>query len=306
MSDLQPTHVVVAAQAPALPVVFDSPHSGVFYPEDFRTAVDHALLRQAEDTYVDELYASAPRHGAVLLAARFPRSYIDANRSLDDIDADLIDAPWPAPLTPSAKVRLGKGLIWRRLDGGEAIYDRRLTIPAVQTRIDRCYLPYHRALADAIATLHNDFASVWHINCHSMPSVSGAFSTETPGVKHAEFVLGDRDGSTCDAEFTNLVHGALTGMGYDVKVNEPYKGAEIIRKFGDPAGGIHSLQVEINRALYMDEQTLEKHRGFDTLRADLDRLIGLVCVFARERLPAAAARLAEAPVVPEPGRPTHK
>jgi N-formylglutamate deformylase len=266
-----------------VPLVLDSPHSGVDYPDDFEAAVPLALLRQAEDSYVDELYASGPDRGATLIAARFPRSYIDPNRSLLDIDAALLDAPWPGPAVPSAKTRKGIGLIWRMLDTGESIYSRKLGVEEVKRRIVRYHQPYQRAVKDALDRTHAHFGAVWHLNLHSMPSVSGLVAEEGPGKPRADFVLGDRDGTTCGAEFTALVAATLRDMGYDVKINDPYKGVELVRAFSEPKANRHSLQVEVNRRLYMDERTREKSPGFGPLRADLDRLLDAVCRYAAER-----------------------
>ena len=266
-----------------VPLVLDSPHSGTEYPEDFGCALPVALLRQAEDSYVDELYAAGPDVGATLIAARFPRSYIDPNRSLLDIDASLLDAPWPGPAVPSAKTARGIGLIWRVLDSGESIYARKLGIEEVKQRIVRYHQPYQRAVKDALDRAHHHFGAVWHLNLHSMPAVSGAISEEGPGKPRADFVLGDRDGSTCEAAFTALVGEALRSMGYQVKINDPYKGVELVRAFSDPGAGRHSLQVEVNRRLYMDERTRARTAGFDELKRNLSRLLEQVAHYAGER-----------------------
>jgi N-formylglutamate amidohydrolase len=275
--------ILAAPRRGHVPLVLDSPHSGVDYPADFEPAVPLQLLRQAEDSYVDELYASGPDHGATLIAARFPRSYIDANRSLLDIDAALLDAPWPGPAVPSAKTRKGIGLIWRMLDSGESIYSRKLRVDEVKQRIVRYHQPYQRAVKDALDRAHTHFGAVWHLNLHSMPSVSGLVSEEGPGKPRADFVLGDRDGTTCEPEFTAHVARALRDMGYDVKINDPYKGVELVRAFSEPKENRHSLQVEVNRRLYMDERTRDKSSEFEALRANLDRLLDAVARYAAER-----------------------
>jgi N-formylglutamate amidohydrolase len=266
-----------------VPLVLDSPHSGNEYPEDFGFALPKEALRQAEDSYVDELYASGPDVGATLICARFPRSYIDPNRSVLDIDASLLEAPWPGPAVPSAKTARGIGLIWRVLDTGEQIYSRKLSVDEVKRRIVRYHQPYQRAVKDAIDKSHRHFGAVWHLNLHSMPAVSGAVSEEGPGKSRADFVLGDRDGSTCEPEFTATVAAALKAMGYEVKINDPYKGVELVRAFSDPRAGRHSLQVEVNRRLYMDERSRERNAGFETLRGNLDRLLQHVAGYAAER-----------------------
>ena len=271
--------------APEVPLVFDSPHSGVEYPQDFDFTCPLEMLRTAEDTYVDELYSAAPAHGATLIGAFFPRSYIDANRNLADIDQELLDAPWPGEATPGEKSRLGMGLIRRLAVPKTPVYGRRLGVAEVQARIDRYYEPYHRELATVADRLHSRFGGVWHVNCHSMKSVSNAMASEGAGVVRGDFVLGDRDGTTCAAELTEFVLRFLRDRGYDVKVNDPYKGVELVRRHGRPRERRHSLQIEVNRKLYMDETTFERNANFPRLKADLDALVAALAGFARERAP---------------------
>jgi N-formylglutamate deformylase len=265
------------------PLVLDSPHSGTDYPDDFQSALPRELLRQAEDSFVDELYASGPDVGATLIAARFPRSYIDPNRSVLDIDASLLEGHWPGPAMPSPKTAKGIGLIWRILDTGESIYARKLAIDEVKRRIVDYHQPYQRAVKDALDRAHGHFGGVWHLNLHSMPAVSSNISEEGPGKPRADFVLGDRDGTTCEPEFTALVAGELRSMGYQVKINDPYKGVELVRAFSDPKAGRHSLQVEVNRRLYMDEKLRTRNAGFAELQGNLGRLLERVSAYSAER-----------------------
>jgi N-formylglutamate amidohydrolase len=274
---------ITEPQAEPAPVVFDSPHSGTDYPDDFGTIAPLSILRRSEDAFVDELFAAAPRHGAPLIAARFPRIYIDPNRDLTDLDPAMLDGAWPDPLVPSRKTELGVGLVWRIMPPDSRLYDRLLSVAEVRTRIERCWKPYHHAVATAIDQTHRRFGKVWHVNCHSMPAMGNAASEDGP-VPRAEFVLGDRDGTTCEADFTAFVAGALRDMGYDVKINEPYKGVELVRRYSDPARGRHSLQLEINRKLYMDEARIEKSGGFAQVQADMGKLAAAICRYARERV----------------------
>ncbi|MGA8380389.1 MAG: N-formylglutamate amidohydrolase [Stellaceae bacterium] len=262
-----------------VPVVFDSPHSGSHYPEDFRFSCALETLRRAEDAYVDELYAAAPAHGATLIGALFPRSYLDANRAVDDIDEALIDGVWHSPLRPSHSTRAGLGLIRRVARPSLPIYERKLAAAEILARIERCHTPYHRVLDEACSRLHREFGAVWHVNCHSMPSKRSARDVGRP----ADFVLGDRDGTTCAEEFTDFVARVLRGRGYDVRINEIYKGVEIVRRHGRPAAQRHSLQIEVDRALYMDQKTLEKNQGFVQLQADITALIAALGEFAADR-----------------------
>jgi N-formylglutamate amidohydrolase len=272
-----------------LPLVLDSPHSGEHYPDDFDYAPPLALVRQAEDTHVARLWRGALDYGATLIEATFPRAYIDANRSLDDVDPDLLDDEWPAPVVRSRKTELGVGLVWRLAHGGVPMYARRLRAAEVRQRIERCWRPYHERLASTLDERHRAFGSAWHVNCHSMQSVGDALSDDV-GRARADFVLGDRDGTTCDAAFTGFVASTLRSLGYGVAINDPYKGVELVRVHGRPHERRHSLQVEINRRLYMDQRTLVPHDGYRRLEHDLRRLAAALARFVRERIDAPAGR----------------
>ncbi len=268
---------LIEARGPALPIVVDSPHSGTDYPADFGSVLQGLALRQGEDTWVHELWASAPAHGATLLAAHFPRAYIDPNRSLVDIDAALLDAPWPGPVEPSRKTELGIGLVWRLMDG-KPIYDRRLTVAEVQARIGRCWRPYHAALDEALAAAAAQ-GPRWHLNVHSMPDDSYR-RLGLPDKPLADVVLGNLDGSTCDEATVATIEEALLSAGYSVARNDPFKGVEIIRASGQPQRGWHALQVEVKRSLYMDERR-ERNAGFDRLQRALDRALAALAAHVR-------------------------
>ena len=255
------------------PLVLDSPHSGHDFPADFGAVVTEAELRESEDCYVDELYAAAHELGVPLLAATFPRTYLDPNRNAGDIDLDLIEGRWPWDYRPSGKARIGKALLWRTLEDGRPIYGRKLAPEAVQRRIERCHAPYHRSLQELLDQAKKQCGAVYHINCHSMRSVAGKQSEDGAGSVRPDFVIGDRDGTTCEPRFTELVRETLAGMGYRVTVNDPYKGVELVRAYSDPKAGRHSLQIEINKRLYMDESTLQKSAGFSALQKNLGELL---------------------------------
>jgi N-formylglutamate deformylase len=262
-----------------VPLVLDSPHSGRDFPADFDAIVGEADLREAEDCYVDELYAGALELGAPLLAAAFPRTYVDPNRHAGDVDLELIEGSWPWEYRPSGKAKIGKALIWRTLEDGRPIYRKKLSVERVRSRIERFHVPYHEKLKEHLDAAHRRFGRVLHINCHSMRSVAGRQSDDGAGAVRADFVLGDRDGTTCDPRFTELVRSTLAGMGYEVKVNDPYKGVELVRAYSDPKAGRHSLQIEINKRLYMDERTLAKSEGFARLQAHLAELLRAILGF---------------------------
>ncbi|WP_251865510.1 N-formylglutamate amidohydrolase [Achromobacter sp. Marseille-Q4962] len=280
---------VYEPQGPALPLVCDSPHSGERYPADFGASATLAQLRQGEDTHVDALWSAAPALGATLIAANFPRVYIDPNRTLRDLDPELLAEPWPEPLDPGEKTRLGKGLIWRRMDKSTPIYDRKLSLAEVRHRIQAYYQPYHEALAAAIWRTQERFGAVWHLNLHSMPNDAYERLGRQSPRPLADFVLGDRDGATCEPGFVALIEEALRARGYTVARNDPYKGVQLIAQIGQPAQRRHSLQVEIRRPLYMDEATRERNAGFEQLRADLSQVLETVAGYVRGRMDDAPA-----------------
>ena len=258
-----------------LPVLFDSPHSGRHYPSDWVTNLSLRELRPGEDAFVDELIAGAPDLGITLLAAQFPRCYIDVNREIDDIDPELLAEPWPgaAPLRPTEKSRKGLGLIRRYVVPGKAIVEKPLSIAEVRARIDRIYLPYHRELAAQNAALLARFGFVWHIDWHSMKSRGNAMTPDGDGAMRPDMVVGDLDGTSADPRLVELVVAHLRGLGYRVTVNDPYKGATIVRKYGQPWRGSSVIQIEINRALYLDEVKVEPTPGFAKLKASLESLM---------------------------------
>jgi N-formylglutamate deformylase len=259
-----------------VPLVLDSPHSGREFPADFGAIVSEAELREAEDCYVDELYAGAHELGVPLLSAIFARTYLDPNRNAGDVDLELIDGSWPWDYRPSGKARIGKSLIWRTLEDGRPIYARKLAAEAVRRRIERVHAPYHQKLKEALEDAQRRYGRAYHINCHSMRSVAGKQSEDGAGSVRPDFVIGDRDGTTCEPRFTELVRSTLAGMGYRVTVNDPYKGVELVRAYSDPKTGRHSLQIEINKRLYMDEKTLAKNSGFASLQKNLAELVRVI------------------------------
>jgi N-formylglutamate amidohydrolase len=264
---------VQGAKAAGIPLILDSPHSGRQFPDDFGAAVSEAELREGEDCYVDELYAGGAEIGAPLLAAQWPRTYLDPNRNSGDVDLDLIEGRWSGAYQPSGKARVGKALIWRTLEDGRPIYAKKLSVETVVRRIERFHAPYHAAIRTLLDEAHAKFGRVYHLNCHSMRAVAGKQSDDGEGNVRADFVLGDRDGTSCDPAFTERVRATLAGMGYQVKVNDPYKGVELVRAYSDPKAGRHSLQIEINKRLYVDEKTLQKTEGFAKLQKDLSTLL---------------------------------
>jgi N-formylglutamate amidohydrolase len=278
--------VIHGPTEPRVALLLDSPHSGHAFPSDFDAALSEFDLRDGEDSFIDELYRPATELGVVLIAAQFPRTYLDPNRHAGDIDLELIDdGRWPHARVPSGKADLGKALIWRTLDDGRSIYARKLGAAEIESRIARCHVPYHGALTRWIDATHARFGVSYHVNCHSMNEVAGVLGEGGRGSRRADFVLGDRDGSTCEAGFTAFVKHWLESAGYEVKVNDPYKGVELVRAYSDPPHGRHSLQIEINKRLYMDERSRTRHAGFDALQKNLRGLIAALIDYADSRRP---------------------
>lgn len=263
------------------PLVLDSPHSGTLFPADFGASVSERQLRSAEDTLIDALYADAPQRGATLLEARFPRSYIDPNRHAGDIDLDLLDAPWPDEHVPSGKAKLGKALVWRTLDDGTPIYPGKLTVETIRARIRDYLVPYQAALKQLLDEAHARDGVVYHVNCHSMEAVGGAMAEGGAGKPRADVVLGDRDGSTCEPGFTQFVAEFFRAQGYSVAINDPFKGVELVRMYSDPKAGRHSLQIELNKKLYLQPGTLDPGDGFARLKAHLGDLVARLVTYAR-------------------------
>jgi N-formylglutamate deformylase len=268
----------------ALPIVVDSPHSGTEWPADAALALPPQVLHHAEDCFVDRLYAGAPAHGAVLLAARFPRAYIDPNRSELDIDELLLDAPWPGPVASGPRSRLGMGLVWRLLDG-RPIYARRLSPQEVQVRIERCWRPYHQALQAELDGALRRHGARWHLNVHSMPDDSYRI-LKMEDRPLADFVLGDLDGRTADEATVALVEASLRESGFSVARNDPFKGVEIIRRSGDPARRCHALQIEVKKSLYMDVAACRPHEGFERARSALERMLSALAAHVRREIGA--------------------
>lgn len=268
----------------SVPLLCDSPHSGIVYPADFDVAIAMSQLRRGEDTYVDELWSSLPQFGATLLEANFPRTYIDPNRDESDIDVTLLgpNQTWPTPIEPTVKTELGFGLVWKKVRGVD-IYDRVLTIEEIQHRIDHYYKPYHQALADQAKSLYEQFGGLWHINLHSMPS-DAYVGLGLPEKELADFVLGDRDGTTSNEGFVACIEQFLREEGYSVARNDPYKGVALIERMGQPSQNKHSIQIEINRKLYMDEATFEKTAQFVSLQKSLTALSKVLSDYVRSQL----------------------
>lgn len=249
-------------------VVFCSPHSGRVYPPAFlaESRLDPHALRKSEDCFVDLLFSGVTRLGAPLISARFPRAYLDLNREPYELDPELVADPLPAHANcQSIRVAGGLGTVARVVADGEEIYRGRLSLASVLQRIEALYFPFHGALTEIVDLTQRQFGYAILIDCHSMPSATMAPS----GGPRPDIVIGDRFGTSCDGRLTRLVREAFSSRGYDVQLNRPYAGGFITEHHGRPLRGVHALQLEINRGLYLDERTLSANAGFGKLQSDL-------------------------------------
>jgi N-formylglutamate amidohydrolase len=254
------------------PFVFASPHSGRIYPEDMLAAsrLDVAAIRRSEDAFVDELAAAAPAHGAPLISMRYARAYVDVNREPYELDQTMFEDELPIfARARTARVAAGLGAIARVVAEGQEIYSRKLTFAEARGRIDSAHRPYHETLKTLIEDAHTAHGFAILVDWHSMP----AAAARTGGRDRAcDMVLGDRFGAACAGVLPARVERELEALGYRVARNTPYAGGYTTEHYGRPSRRVHALQVEINRALYLDEATLIPTAGFERLKADLEKV----------------------------------
>jgi N-formylglutamate amidohydrolase len=253
-----------------LPLVLSSPHSGSDYPADFVAAsrLDALALRQSEDSFVDELFAAAPQLGAPLLSARFPRAYLDVNREAYELDPTMFSDALPSYVNAgSPRVRIGLGTIARIVASGENIYADKLRFADAERRIECLYHPYHQMLRRLVQETAAMFGGYLLVDCHSMPSSSGC------GQHGADIVLGDCYGAACAPRILETADRFLADRGFKVAINAPYAGGFTTGFYGRPSARCHALQIEINRALYMNEQNYRRKPYFARLARELTELI---------------------------------
>lgn len=272
-------YVVSPALGRPAPVVIDSPHSGFTFPQGWAPSAPLAALRTTCDAHVDRLWAHAPVHGAPLLAAEFPRAFCDVNRAEDDLDPAVLDAPWPTALRPTSYSQRGMGLIRRLALPEVPMYAAPLSVRDVEARITRFYRPYRAALRAMLEEAREADGFVWHMNCHSMKSVGNAMNVDA-GAARPDIVVSDGRGSTADPALTTRIAEWFSLRGYRASVNDPYQGGDLVRAFGAPSRGVHSVQIELNRALYMNETTAEPHEGFAALQKELTAFVAALCGWA--------------------------
>ncbi|MGE3231349.1 MAG: N-formylglutamate amidohydrolase [Hyphomicrobium sp.] len=273
--ELDPPFTVRSPPLQSAPFVLCSPHSGRIYPKEFlaQSRLDAKTLRKSEDCFVDELFCGAAELGVPLIAARFPRAYLDVNREPYELDPELFADPLPDYAnSQSVRVVGGLGTIARIVADGEEIYRSRLGVDEALARIERLYFPFHAALEALIASTKAQFGYCILIDCHSMPSAQTAQSNGP----RPDFVLGDRFGAACDPRLTRFLRDTLATEGYDVQLNRPYAGGYITEHYGRPYRGVQALQMEINRALYLDEARFVATPGFNRIKGDLTRIAAML------------------------------
>jgi len=258
------------------PLVFSSPHSGRFYPPEFLAAsrLSPQALRSSEDMAVDQLFAAAPLHGAPLLKANYPRAYLDVNREAGELDPKLFDPPPPAHAKCTLRVAAGLGVAPRVVSEGHAIYAGKIPLSEGLARIEAVHRPYHAQLRHLMERAWAKFGVAILIDCHSMPSRMPTGNAHRPYEPvAADIVIGDRYGASCDPQFAHQVHTFFSGLGYRVARNKPYAGGFITEHYAARARNHHALQIEINRALYMNEKTFELLPAFERVKADMAHLV---------------------------------
>src|SRR5215813_2733413 len=270
-AELRPPFEIMEPVEWRAPIIFTSPHSGSAYPDEFLKAsrIDLATLRRSEDSFMDELIADLGDRGFAVVRVHFPRSYVDVNREPYELDPRMFAGRLPSfANTRSMRVAGGLGTIPRVVGDGQEIYRERLSVDDALGRIEALYKPYHRALRRLINKAHQSFGTVILVDCHSMPSVG--VSRDEP--RRPDLVIGDRYGTSCAPLLPQLVEETLAGLGYSIGRNKPYAGGFITEHYGNPASGLHAIQIELNRAIYMDERRREKSARFAQVAADFAAL----------------------------------
>ena len=265
---VEPPFVLIEPLRRTAPIIFASPHSGRRYPPELLADARVSLisLRRSEDAYVDELFAGAAAHGAAVLSATIARAYVDLNRDPAELDPEMFDERPPhSAYATSARVQAGLGAIPRISGDGQNIYRRKLSLDEAERRIAAVHRPYHALLESLIAETKAQFGCAVLVDCHSMPS-------NARGAHAPDIVLGDRFGASCHPSVTALAEATLRRLGYRVARNTPFAGGHTTQTYGRPGARVHALQIEINRALYVDERTLERTSGYVRVRADMSRL----------------------------------
>ena len=267
--------------ADAAPVVFDVPRSGAEYPRWFAASAPLDLIQKSISSYVEALYRDVTDAGATWLYACFPNVVVDPNRHEADIDPDQLNGMWHEELNPSEKTKAGMGL-FPNVVSNQALHAGKLTLEDARRRLSEYYLPYHEELARILRMAKESAGVAYHLSCHSMGATPPATAKDA-GVRRSDFDLGDRNGTTCEPGLVDSVAACLRRQGYTVTVNKHFVGAEAVRRHGDPRNSFHSLQIEMNRSLYMNEKTREVSENFQQVKSDMTVLAREVVDYARSR-----------------------
>jgi N-formylglutamate amidohydrolase len=269
--ELSPPFEIMEPAAWRAPIIFNSPHSGSVYPKEFlkTSRIDLTTLRRSEDSFMDELIGGLSHRGFPVVLVNFPRSYVDVNREPYELDPRMFSGRLPSfANTRSMRVAGGLGTIPRVVGDGQEIYRERLSVDDALARIEALYKPYHRELRRLISKAHQAFGTVVVVDCHSMPSVG--VSRDEP--RRPDVVIGDRYGTSCAPLLPDMVEQTMSALGYSVGRNKPYAGGFITEHYGNPASGLHTIQLELNRAIYMDERRRERGARFAQVVADFAML----------------------------------
>jgi N-formylglutamate deformylase len=265
-----------------LPLVFDSPHSGIEFPSGFVCLASTEQLKTGWDAFVDQLWESSVKYGATLQSAKYSRMYIDLNRAGDDIDPALIKTASPQ-CKPTKYSERGMGLIRRFALPNVPMYADLLDIDDINMRIHHYYQPYHNALKTTLDQLYDRFRKVWHVDCHSMKSVGNKMNVDS-GSMRPDVILGDNDGLACDPDFVQTVETAFTKLGYKVVRNNPYKGGYLVTHYANPNAQRYSMQIEVNRALYMDEKNCTPNQNFSSFSRDISNVARELAIYVESQL----------------------
>ena len=269
------------------PLVIASPHSGNHYPSDLIDAslLSKFALRRSEDCYIDDLFSTAVDFGAPLVRAIYARAYLDLNREPFELDPAMFSVSLPDYCnTSSARVVAGLGTIARIVANQKEIYARKLSLEEAESRIDRLYKPYHQMLRRLVNRARDQFGYCILLDCHSMPSI-GLPSSKREPEQAVDIVLGDRNGLSCASSVTEETERIFSSLGYTVVRNNPYAGGYTTHHYGDPSTGVHAVQIELNRSIYMDENSLCRRPGFAKLKSDIRQFLGLLSDFCSEFRP---------------------
>lgn len=259
--ELAPPFSIAEPPAWRAPIIFNSPHSGSIYPREFLAAsrIDVAALRRSEDSFMDELIGHLCDRGFPVVSVNFPRSYVDVNREPYELDPRMFEGRVPPfANTRSMRVAGGLGTVPRIVGDGQEIYFGRIPVQEGLARIEELYRPYHAGLRSLVQRTQGVFGTCILVDAHSMPSAG----LDRDGLAKSDIILGDRFGTSAAGYIIDIAEQAFTRLGFSVTRNRPYAGGFITEHYGAPAAGVHALQIEVNRALYMNEATLEPHDGF--------------------------------------------